>query len=82
MDAPVKTLRHVVNPEDNGGEQITITTDFFDNGDDELYTHHKIELQSYGNSMSLALYGASLTPTFLRKMADDIDRAYATYVPK
>lgn len=73
--------RHVfsLNPESNGGERISIVTDFFDNGDEkhglpfDYFTNQEIELQSYGNSASFHL-GGFLTPELLRKFADELEK--------
>ena len=67
--------RHVFsfNPEDNGGEQLFLVTTFFDNGDGEIYTHQDMSLQSYCNSASLSLLGASLNPANLRQLANELD---------
>lgn len=66
--------RHVIelNPEDNGGESIILTTTFIANGDpindqEGVYTNQEIELNSYGNSAAIKLYNAKFTPEFLRK---------------
>ena len=62
-------LSHVVNPKDNGGEQLLITT-VIEEGEIREQT---ISLQSYCNACSLHLCGAVLTPEFLRRLADDIE---------
>ena len=75
--------RHVFlfNKEDNGGESLILTTDFFDNGDaaaglpDGIYTNQELALQSYGNSASFNLCGAALTPALLRQLANELDKA-------
>lgn len=70
-----KTFVHTVNPKDNGGEHITITTNVYKNEDGSKYTDHVIGLESYCNSVSLNLCGAQITPQFLRKMAEDLEQA-------
>jgi len=65
-----------VNPKDNGGESVTITTTVFWNGSN-VYYNTEIGLESYGNSASINLSGAPLTPEFLRDMANQIESATA-----
>lgn len=64
-----------VNPEDNSGESVSITTEFLNNGDtkDNIYLQQTIIMQSYGNSASFNLSSAPLTPKKLRKWADELD---------
>lgn len=70
---------YVFNAEDNGGESLTLTTDYFDNGDaahglpDGIFTNQKLTLMSYGNSASFELYGTALTPENLRELADILE---------
>lgn len=73
-----KTLVHTVNPTDTGGEHITITTKVYKNEDGSKYTEQVIGLESYCNSVSMHLHGAQITPQFLRKMADDLEKALKT----
>ena len=76
----LKKIHFVVNPHDNGGEQIIITTEFHDNGDrkDNIYMQQEITMQSYCNSASISLFGAILSPERLRKMADEIEATMKT----
>lgn len=67
------------NEKDNGGESLTITTEFFHNGDDPpfektIYTNQEITLQSYANSASFNLAGCQLTPSNLRELANQLER--------
>lgn len=70
---------HVFNNQDNGGESLTLVTDYFDNGDaaaglpDGIYMNQKLTLQSYGNSASFDLCGATITPESLRKLAEILE---------
>jgi hypothetical protein len=65
------------NPKDNGGESLSLTTEFFDNGDHkEPYMNQTLTLQSYLNSASFELIGAALTPEVLRKLANELESAY------
>lgn len=73
------------NPEENGGEQFQITTEFFSNGDIEaglgdnaspregIYTNQTITLLSYSNSAQFNLGNAGINPRMLRKLADEIE---------
>ena len=66
------------NSQDNGGEQLTLVTKFYDNGDKEnnTYTDQELTLNSYCNSASFTLSGAQITPDALRKLADELDSHY------
>ena len=78
MTKPLKTHNFVVNPKDNGGESIVITTEFYDNGDgvpSGIYTNQKITLMSYGNSATIQLGSAALTPENLREFANQLEAA-------
>jgi hypothetical protein len=62
----------------NGGEDLYLTTDFIDNGDDGpegILLMQELSLQGYSNSASFSLCGISLTPEILRKLANELDRA-------
>lgn len=79
MSQEKKLGRHVFcfNPKDNGGEGLYLITDFFDNGDGEVFTHQEIALQSYCNSASFHLGLASLNPENLRRLANELDSRLA-----
>ena len=82
MNQKVDKLTSVMNPEENGGESLTITTEFYDNGDktNNIYLNQTITLNSYGNSASFNLIGSPLTPEVLRKLAEDIENTYFLHV--
>lgn len=62
------------NKNDNGGESLVLSTKMFSNGDpDGVYYEQEISLQSYCNSATLHLVGASITPALLRKLADELE---------
>jgi hypothetical protein len=75
--------RHVFcfNEEDNGGESLTLKTEFYDNGDAAaglpagIYTNQELSLMSYGNSASFNLSGAAFTPELLRQLANELESA-------
>jgi hypothetical protein len=58
------------NEEDNGGEQLILTTKFYDNGDDKkqnIYLNQQLTLQSHCNAASFELIGTILTPALLQR---------------
>jgi len=68
--------RHVFcfNEHDNGGESLLLTTEMFANGDpDGVYINQELSLQSYCNSASFHLSGATITPALLRKLANELE---------
>lgn len=75
MTKLLKTHNFVVNPKDNGGESIIITTEFYDNDGKYISTIQKITLMSYGNSATINLGSASLTPENLREFANQLEAA-------
>lgn len=65
------------NPDFNGGETLYIETNYVDNedpNDDNVILNQKIVLCSYTNEASLNLFGAILTPSKLRELANTIER--------
>ena len=70
--------RHVFsfNPDDNGGEQLTLVTEVFDNGGGEVFTNQELTLHSYCNSASFTLSGAQILPEDLRRLANELDGVY------
>lgn len=68
------------NKSDNGGESLSLTTRFYDNGDGHkglspgLYYTQELTLNSYNNSATFHLHGAILTPEVLRSLADELDK--------
>lgn len=78
MSKPVFSDKFVFNPEINGGEQLVLKTDFFDNGDAKaglpggIYTIQTLTLNSYGSSASFNVFGA-FTPKNLRELANILE---------
>jgi hypothetical protein len=79
-----EVARHVFsfNPGDNGGGQLTLVSHIIDNGDVAagipkagVFLNQELSLQSYGNSASFLLFGASLTPNDLRRLANELEGA-------
>lgn len=69
----------VFNPKDNGGETVSLLTEFYSNGEevtstDGVYVNQNLSLQSYGNSASFTLCGAQFTPNNLRELANQLER--------
>ena len=79
MDKELEIHTFVFNKDANGGEQLILTTKLYTNGDGEidrenhLYFNQKLTLNSYGNAATIMLYGASLNPENLRRLANEID---------
>ena len=69
--------KHVFNFDNtkNGGEAFMFETEFFDNGDGELFTNQTITLMSYTNSASFHLVGTQITPEKLRNLANQLERS-------
>ena len=78
MNVPKFLKRNVFvfNPENNGGEFLTLMTEYFGytDGEREVYAIQELSLQSYGNSASFTLNGL-LTPDNLRKLAETLEKA-------
>jgi len=74
-DKLVKEHSFCFNEDDNGGESLTLNTKMYENDDGEIYYNQELSLQSYGNSASLNLYGVTLEPDLLRKLADELEAA-------
>lgn len=70
----------VFNKGGNGGEQLSLAIEYFDNGGaaaglpDGVYMNQELSLQSYGNSVSLFLAAAQFTPENLRELANVMER--------
>ena len=68
-----------LNPSSNGGETVSLITEYFDNGDASrgleagYYVNQHIELQSYQNSTSIFLCSYMLNPRMLRQLADKLE---------
>ncbi len=73
MSEKVDEFTVVANPNDNGGEQLSVTVEVFDNGDyeDNVYTSKTISLQSYGSEAKIVT--SVITPEFLREVADKLE---------
>lgn len=75
----LKTHNFVFNPQNNGGESLVLKTEFFDNGDGiptGIYTNQTLKLTSYGNSASISLGSATISPKLLRKLADELEEVW------
>lgn len=68
----------VFNPSSNGGESVSLTTLFFDNGDkndESIFTRQKLSMASYGNEACFNLEGCAITPESLRELANQLEQA-------
>lgn len=76
-DKSLKKHYFVFNKNDNGGEQLTLTTEYFHNGDKEngIYTNQQLTLHSYCNEATFSLSGASIDSKALRELANQLDEA-------
>ncbi len=80
---PIMTEHFVFNKEDNGGESLMASIEFYDNGDaahgypDGIYTVQKLTLMSYSNMATFTLSNV-FTPQNLRELADLIEKGYTT----
>lgn len=45
MKDPKLTHAFTFNPQDNGGEQLILTTKWYDNGDNEVFTIQELSLE-------------------------------------
>jgi hypothetical protein len=68
FEGPVKRMVFCFNPENNGGEAFTITTDIHE----ESYMTQEVSLESYGASSCINIPGW-LTPQALRDFANALD---------
>lgn len=70
------------NKHDNGGEQLSLAIEYFDNGDAAaglpggILMNQELSLQSYGNSAAFYLSGAQFTPENLRELANLMERGH------
>ena len=73
-----KLEEHFFNfsPSEIGGESLTLSTIFYDNGDGpkDPFINQELTLHSYGNSASFILNGITLTPAILRKLANELEK--------
>lgn len=79
-DKLLKTHFFNLSPNENSGEGLTLKTKFIANGDpitetDGVYINQELTLQSYCNCATFTLIGATLTPTLLRQLANELESA-------
>jgi len=74
-DRTIRKHVYIFNPDDNGGEQLLLVTRYWDNGDRdaEPYVTQELSLSSYCNAATFDLQGATLTPTNLRELANQLE---------
>lgn len=62
------------NERSNGGEGLTLLTTFIANGDPGgVIINQELTLQSYSNAATFTLIGATLTPSVLRDLANQLE---------
>lgn len=71
----ISTHHFTFNPSDNGGESLVLQTSFISSGDGGVYLEQKLQLNSYTNSATFNLAGATMTSSMLRQLADEIETA-------
>lgn len=81
MEKCLRSHSFVFNEEDNGGESLVLTTEFYDNGDyahglnQGIFINQELTLNSYCNNATFNLVGVTLNPTILRQLADELEKA-------
>ena len=73
MDIKIGTHSFTFNESTNSGEGLTLHTEILFG--DDVYLNQELTLQSYGNHATFGLYGATLTPEILRKLADELEES-------
>jgi hypothetical protein len=73
----VKRHSFVFNPNENGGEQIILMTQFFPASptSKDVFAVCELSLQSQGNSATFTLGGDIFSPENLRELANQLDVA-------
>jgi len=69
------TEKFVISPKESGGEALIFITEYYDNGDKEIFTNQRIVLHSYCNNATINLYGIQITSDILRELANKLDEA-------
>lgn len=78
-EKPLHREVYVFNKEENGGGQLSLTIDYYDNGDaahglpQGILINQELTLQSYCNSASFNLT-SDFNPKNLRELADTIEK--------
>lgn len=75
MKKPISSHSFIFNRSDNGGEQLILTTEFWWNGDLSpagIFTTQELTLNSYCNSATFALSGATITSDDLEGLAKQL----------
>jgi hypothetical protein len=69
----------VFNKNSNGGESVSLDTDFWESEVGDISTTHSFSLQSYLNSAQIT-FGGQITPELLRQLADELEAMKNTLV--
>lgn len=70
----------VINEHEHSDGTLSLETKYISNGDSSseqhsFFVNQNLKLQSNCNSAEFQLYGATLTPTILRKLANKLEEA-------
>jgi len=69
------THTFALNPNANGGEAVSLSTTVDHQG---LITHQTLEVNSYGNVVTVTLGDAVMSPEVLRRIASDMEQYFNT----
>lgn len=77
-DKVLATHSFLVDPNENGGESLTLTTKFIANGDpvtedSGVFLNQELTLQSFCNSATFLLCGTTFSPERLRQLANELE---------
>ena len=80
QDKILKTHSFLIDPNENGGESLVLTTKFIGNGDpvtdkDGVFVNQELTLNSFCNSATFTLCGTTFTPERLRQLANELETA-------
>lgn len=75
MSNKILAHRFTFNKNDHSDEQLHLITEFFNNGDGEIFGNQELKLQSCCNHTSFCLFSFQLTPEVLRELANELDKA-------
>jgi hypothetical protein len=70
---PCHTHTFNLNPGANGGEAVSLSTTVDHEG---LITHQTLEINSYGNTATVTLGDAIMSPEVLRRIASDMEKYF------
>lgn len=65
--------RFLLEPQSSGGESVVLITMYFRYNNGDIFTNHKVVLNSYSNSANILLTSPLFTPQRLREWADELE---------